>query len=328
MGRELAERVAGRRRGLRDGRRRPRRTAISSLAWDGPAERLDLTENAQPALLATSIAILSAMRERWAAAGIEEPQPAFAAGHSMGQYSALVAAGASRSPTASGSSASAGRLMQASGRRPRRGDGRPHRPRRRPTARAGRRAPRRMASSSSPTGTRPARSSCPASAPAIEAGAELARTLGAKRAIVLPGLGGGPLAADGRGRRRHAAVLADVAFPDPAIPLLANADAPPITTAEGCAGRARRAPDRRRRLGRGGRADGRGRRHDVHRGRPRQGPHRPHQAHRPRRRGHRRRRPGRVRPTASTWPPRPPPPDPNQKEPSSCASPTTTAASS
>ena len=67
---------------------------ISDLAWNGPAERLDLTENAQPALLATSIAILAALRARWTAGGRPEPEPRFAAGHSMGQYSALVAAGA------------------------------------------------------------------------------------------------------------------------------------------------------------------------------------------------------------------------------------------
>jgi [acyl-carrier-protein] S-malonyltransferase len=67
---------------------------ISRLAWEGPEETLNLTENAQPALLAASIAYLEACRERWAAAGIEPPSPAFAAGHSMGQYSALVAAGA------------------------------------------------------------------------------------------------------------------------------------------------------------------------------------------------------------------------------------------
>src|SRR2546428_4041586 len=65
---------------------------ISRLAWEGPTETLDLTVNAQPALLATSIAILAALRERWAQAGVE-PQPLYAAGHSMGQYSALVAAG-------------------------------------------------------------------------------------------------------------------------------------------------------------------------------------------------------------------------------------------
>lgn len=39
---------------------------LSRLAWEGPAETLNLTENAQPALLATSIAYLAALRERWA----------------------------------------------------------------------------------------------------------------------------------------------------------------------------------------------------------------------------------------------------------------------
>src|ERR1019366_8569011 len=58
---------------------------LSRLAWEGPVDELDLTINAQPAILA-------ALRERWAAAGTGI-EPEFAAGHSMGQYSALVAAG-------------------------------------------------------------------------------------------------------------------------------------------------------------------------------------------------------------------------------------------
>ncbi|MFN8623992.1 MAG: ACP S-malonyltransferase, partial [Chloroflexota bacterium] len=66
---------------------------ISALAWEGPAERLDQTENAQPAILAASIAIERMLRGGWAAATGEVPPPAFFAGHSMGQYSALVAAG-------------------------------------------------------------------------------------------------------------------------------------------------------------------------------------------------------------------------------------------
>src|SRR5664279_1370969 len=56
---------------------------LSRLAFDGPAEQLDLTVNAQPALVAVSIAFLAALRERWEAAGIPAPQPAYAAGHSM-----------------------------------------------------------------------------------------------------------------------------------------------------------------------------------------------------------------------------------------------------
>ena len=62
--------------------------AISRLCFDGPAEDLQLTENTQPAILAASVAAYRAMME----VGIGAP--AFVAGHSLGEYSALVAAGA------------------------------------------------------------------------------------------------------------------------------------------------------------------------------------------------------------------------------------------
>ena len=61
--------------------------SISRLCFDGPAEDLQLTENTQPAILTVSVAAFRAMRE----AGISAP--AFVAGHSLGEYSALVAAG-------------------------------------------------------------------------------------------------------------------------------------------------------------------------------------------------------------------------------------------
>lgn len=60
--------------------------AISKLCFEGPEEDLKLTENTQPAILTCSIAVLAAVRER----GLE---PDFVAGHSLGEYSALVAAG-------------------------------------------------------------------------------------------------------------------------------------------------------------------------------------------------------------------------------------------
>ena len=63
---------------------------LSRLILEGPEDELTLTANAQPAIVATSIAVLEAIRER--VPGL--PQPAFAAGHSLGEYSALVAAGA------------------------------------------------------------------------------------------------------------------------------------------------------------------------------------------------------------------------------------------
>ena len=59
---------------------------LSALCFEGPEDRLLLTENAQPAILATSIAAYRAARSR----GL---QPSFAAGHSLGEYSAHVAAG-------------------------------------------------------------------------------------------------------------------------------------------------------------------------------------------------------------------------------------------
>ncbi|HEX7334903.1 MAG TPA: ACP S-malonyltransferase [Pyrinomonadaceae bacterium] len=62
--------------------------AISRLCFEGPAEDLQLTENTQPAILTVSVAAFRAIQE----AGIEAP--AFVAGHSLGEYSALVAAGA------------------------------------------------------------------------------------------------------------------------------------------------------------------------------------------------------------------------------------------
>ena len=67
--------------------------SISRLIAEGPAEELDLTINAQPAILATSIAYLEALRADARHAGIEL-RPQLLAGHSAGQYAAAVAADA------------------------------------------------------------------------------------------------------------------------------------------------------------------------------------------------------------------------------------------
>ncbi|MDT8344364.1 MAG: ACP S-malonyltransferase [Thermohalobaculum sp.] len=63
---------------------------LSALVWEGPAETLTLTANAQPALMATSIAAMRALE----AEGVGISAAAFVAGHSLGEYSALCAAGA------------------------------------------------------------------------------------------------------------------------------------------------------------------------------------------------------------------------------------------
>jgi [acyl-carrier-protein] S-malonyltransferase len=65
---------------------------LSTIMWEGPADRLTLTENAQPALMAVSLA---AMRVLEGEAGVDLARDAaFVAGHSLGEYSALAAAGA------------------------------------------------------------------------------------------------------------------------------------------------------------------------------------------------------------------------------------------
>jgi [acyl-carrier-protein] S-malonyltransferase len=206
---------------------------ISRLSWDGPEEALNLTENAQPAILATSIAYLAAVRERWAALGLAPPEPAFAAGHSMGQYSALVAAGAINLEDGVRLVRERGRLMQSSG-----------------AGREGRmaaiigleeaRLPELVTGASAhgvfgvANRNSPGQVVVSGEAAAVAASLELARALGAKRAIELPVsvAAHSPLMAEAAEGMR--AVLATIAFHDPHPPLLANADARSITTAEGC----------------------------------------------------------------------------------------------
>tara|TARA_R110002051_G_scaffold14460_4_gene46827 strand:- start:969 stop:1904 length:936 start_codon:yes stop_codon:yes gene_type:complete len=64
--------------------------SLSSLIWDGDIADLTLTRNAQPALMATSLAAMRALE----AEGVDISMAAFVAGHSLGEYSALAAAGA------------------------------------------------------------------------------------------------------------------------------------------------------------------------------------------------------------------------------------------
>ena len=78
---------------------------ISRLCFEGPDEQLRLTENTQPALLTVSIAAFEALKENgWA--------PDFVAGHSLGEYSALVAAGSLKFSDAVRLVRNRGRYMQ------------------------------------------------------------------------------------------------------------------------------------------------------------------------------------------------------------------------
>lgn len=70
---------------------------LSALMWNGPAETLTLTENAQPALMANSLAVMAALEAEF---GVSVTASKFVAGHSLGEYSALAAAGAISLPDA------------------------------------------------------------------------------------------------------------------------------------------------------------------------------------------------------------------------------------
>ncbi len=204
---------------------------LSALAWTGPEDELNRTENAQPALLATSIAYLAAAHERASATGMTLPNPRFFAGHSMGQYSAMVAASALTLPDGIRLVRERGRQMQASGE-----------------GRDGAMAailgldedaiPELVRQASASGVLAVANRNSPGQVvvsgerAAIEAAAEIAKGLGAKRAIVLPVsvAAHSPLMAEAAEGMRQ--VLASVEFREPTAALLANADARAILDGE------------------------------------------------------------------------------------------------
>lgn len=85
---------------------------ISKLAWEGPEEDLNDTINTQPALMVHSVATWRVLRERF-----PEIHPVYVAGHSMGELSALVAAGALPYPEALRLVRRRGELMKEAGQR-------------------------------------------------------------------------------------------------------------------------------------------------------------------------------------------------------------------
>ncbi len=203
--------------------------ALTKPTWEGPAADLDQTVNAQPAILATSIAYLRALDE--AGAGARALNPAFFAGHSMGQYSAMVAAGVLELSDGIRLVRERGRQMQAS-------------------AEGGAmaaiiglpddRIADLVAAGESVGAFTVANRNSPGQIvvsgeqAAVERASEVAKELGAKRAILLPVsvAAHSPLmarAADGMRR-----VLAEVEFRDPGAPLLANADGRLLETGESC----------------------------------------------------------------------------------------------
>lgn len=198
---------------------------LSQLCFNGPDDELRQTINAQPAIVTVSLAFLSAIRN--SADNKSLPTPAFVAGHSLGEYSALAAAGVVDFATVIYLTRQRGRFMH----------------------QAGMETPGGMAAIigldetsladiCNQSGTRIANFNCPGQLVisgdinSLKKAMELAEAKGAHRVV--------PLQVSGAFHTHHmqpaadslAEIIATISFNEPEIPIVANTTANEITTAE------------------------------------------------------------------------------------------------
>jgi [acyl-carrier-protein] S-malonyltransferase len=201
--------------------------AVSRLCFDGPEEELKLTANTQPAILTTSIAALRPFVARSAA------MPSFVAGHSLGEYSALVAAGTLSLAEAVRTVHRRGRYMQEAV----------------PAGVGAMAAILGLGLPAIETACReaadgevvaPANVNSPGQvviaghAAAVARATELCRTNGARRAVVLPVSAPFHCALMQPAQDRLAPELAALSFADPGVPLVNNVDAALVRTGAAC----------------------------------------------------------------------------------------------
>ena len=202
---------------------------LSRLAWQGPPEELNDTVNTQPALLVHSIAVLRVFQKRY-----PDFQPAFVAGHSMGELSALVAAEALPYPDALRLVRRRGELMKQAGQLSPGGM----------AAIMGLDIPRleQLCTQASQDGQKGeivqvANDNCPGqivisgSAPALERALKLAQQAGARHAVPLAVsiAAHSPLMAHAQADFKQAVQAAPLV--DPSIPLIGNVSARVLSTA-------------------------------------------------------------------------------------------------
>lgn len=194
--------------------------ALSALCFEGPEDVLRQTVNAQPAIMAVSVAYLRTSPQLQ-----DRPQPSFLAGHSLGEYTALVAAGSLSFADALRLARERGRLMQEAGNQ----------------TSGGMLAvigldEATVQSVCQATGTEIANINCPGqiaiSGPSqvLDKAAQLAKEKGAQRVIPLPVSGAFHSrlmqpAADGM-----AQAVSNLRFQDAIIPIVANTTAQPMTS--------------------------------------------------------------------------------------------------
>ena len=198
--------------------------SLSRIMWDGPEEELTLTHNAQPAILAHSAAVFALVREKLGT-------PALGLGHSLGEYSAYVAAGALDATVAARLVRRRGELMLEAGKA-------------RPGAMAAVLAldPAQVIAACAEASTagevavaanlnEPGQTVISGDPAAVERAGEGCKARGAKRVIMLKVSGAfhSPLMQPAVAGLREA--LAAARFRDPRFPVVANATAQPVTVA-------------------------------------------------------------------------------------------------
>jgi [acyl-carrier-protein] S-malonyltransferase len=219
MGRDLAERFTASREVLARADE-ALGLALSRVMFEGPAEALRETRNAQPAILVHSIAAWAAMAPRWEPAGLA------AAGHSLGEYTAYVVAGALTFEDAVRVVRRRGELMFAAGR---------ERPGSMAAILGADAATVRAACAEAGGLVGPANFNSPGQVvisgetAAVRAAGELLRARGAKRVVELNVSGAfhSPLMEPAAAGLREA--LAEVSVRNAAFPVYANATAEPVT---------------------------------------------------------------------------------------------------
>jgi [acyl-carrier-protein] S-malonyltransferase len=202
---------------------------LSRLILDGPADELDLTVNAQPAILATSVAYLLAMRDEARDAGIQVV-PRAMAGHSAGQYAAAVAADAIDYADALRLVRERGRIMQERGIEGGMGaviglsDEQVHEIVD---------AAREHGEISVANANAPGQIVLSGVIPALVFALEMSRTVGARKAarLAVSVASHSPLMR--RARDEFGRILARVPFRDPQVPMLGNVHGTIINTADG-----------------------------------------------------------------------------------------------
>lgn len=202
---------------------------LSRLILEGPAEELDLTINAQPAILATSVAYLEALRDEARRAGVLL-EPVAMAGHSAGQYAAAVAADAIDFADALHLVRERGRIMQERGIEGGMGaviglsDEQVH---------DIVDAAREHGEISVANKNAPGQIVLSGVIPALVFALEMSKTVGARRAVRLTVSVASHSPLMRRARDEFGRILAHVPFRDPSVPMLGNVHGTVIRTADG-----------------------------------------------------------------------------------------------